>query len=227
MDTILGFLLKVALLAPPILLALTVHEAAHAFVANKRGDPTARLMGRMTLNPFKHLDPFGTLAFFVTALAGSGIGWAKPVPVDYRNLKTPLQDGMLISAAGPASNILLAILLALLFNGLVHMGLFSAEHWGYTLEYVVYFLNSAVILNLTLALFNLIPLPPLDGSGILTGLLSPQAAYKYQQISRYGFLIILALIFLPGWIPGFPNVIRWIVVEPAYWFAGLLLPWLG
>jgi len=219
------FLLQVALLAPPILLALTVHEASHAAVAYWRGDPTAKWLGRMTLNPLKHLDLMGTIAFFVTALAGSGIGWAKPVPVDSRNLKNPRVDHMLISGAGPVANLATAALLAVLFNLLIYqLGFFSGPV-TMSKQYLVFFFEKAIFVNVILACFNLIPLPPLDGSGVLAGLLPRRAAITYLEIGRYGFFIILALIFLPNFLPGFPDIIRIFVVGPASFITGLLLPW--
>jgi Zn-dependent protease len=207
-------------------LALTVHEASHGLLAYYFGDPTAKFAGRLTLNPLKHLDPLGTLVFFISAWLGSGFGWAKPVPVDYRNLRNPRRDGMFISAAGPAANLITAVLLALLFNLLISLGVFRQEFWGTASAYLVLFLYRAVFINVILAFFNLIPLPPLDGSGILAGLLSQRAAYRYQQVERYGFFIIMALIFLPGMLPGFPNLINWFVVAPAGWLTSLLLPWI-
>lgn len=221
MEWISSFILKFTVLAPPILLALTVHEVAHGLVAYRLGDPTAKMMGRLTLNPFKHLDVTGTLVFFITAWIGAGIGWAKPVPVDPRNLKNPRRDGMWISAAGPVVNILCAMVLAMLFKLLISMGVFQDyASWKLYLQKVLEF---GVTINVVLAFFNLIPLPPLDGSGVLSGLLSPQAAAKYDSLSRYGFVILLALIFLPGWLPGFPNLIGTFVVQPARYFAYWLL----
>lgn len=216
------FLWRLVLLAPPILMALTVHEASHALVAWLRGDPTAKQAHRLSLNPIRHLDLAGTLVFFVTAWFGAGFGWAKPVPVDGRRLHNPRRDMIWISAAGPVSNLAFAVLISLVLAGLIHLGLFA--------EYALWkwFLGEMMILGITvnviLAFFNLIPLPPLDGSGILTGLLSPRAALRYQQFSRYGFLILLALIFLPRWLPGLPNIIAYLVLYPAQAVIDLLLP---
>lgn len=221
-ESITGFLLRLVLLAPPILMALTVHEASHALVAWLRGDPTAKTAGRLSLNPIRHLDPFGTLVFFITAWFGAGFGWAKPVPVDGRRLDDPRRDMIWISASGPVSNLLFAGLISLLLWVLIHLGVFS--------QYALWkwFLGEMLVLGITvnviLAFFNLIPLPPLDGSGILSGLLSPRAAVQYQQLSRYGFLILLALIFLPRWLPGLPNIIGYLVLYPAQVVINLLLP---
>lgn len=219
---LLGLLIKVLLLAPPILLALTVHEVSHALVANLRGDDTAKASGRLSLNPLRHLDVAGTLVFFVTAWLGSGIGWAKPVPVDYRRLKNPRRDIIWISAAGPVANISAACLLGLVLHILVSAGVFREP------SLPVYYLGQLFILgvqvNLILAMFNLLPLPPLDGSGIVTGLLPLRAAMRYQELKRYGFALLLGLMFLPHAVRGFPDVIGWLVVVPTRELMDLLLP---
>lgn len=215
-------LIKIAVLAPPILLALTVHEAAHALVAFLRGDPTAKLAGRLSLNPLRHLDVAGTLVFFFTAWFGSGIGWAKPVPVDYRRLKDPRRDVMWVSASGPVVNLLAAAALALLLHLLVAVGAFT--EYATWKHYLAEVLMVGVQVNAVLAFFNLLPLPPLDGSGVLMGLLPPRAAATYQSFSRYGFAILMALIFLPQVVRGFPNLLGLLVVGPASLVAAWLLP---
>lgn len=227
MGSITEFLLKVALLAPPILFALTVHETAHAVVAWWRGDDTAARMGRISLNPMRHLDLVGTLVFFVTAFMGAGIGWAKPVPVDNRRMKDPHRDIIWVSAAGPAANLLLAVLIALAFKVIISFGVLDERliggytRWQY---YLGFLLSLGVQVNVVFAFFNLVPLPPLDGSGIVTGLLPPEAAMRYQRIGRYGIVILLALIVLPSWFPGMPDVIDLVVLTPAQALAHLLLP---
>ncbi|MBU1449619.1 MAG: site-2 protease family protein [Proteobacteria bacterium] len=223
MGWLTDFLLKLVMLAPPILMALTVHEASHALVAWLRGDPTAKQRGRMSLNPIRHLDMAGTLVFFVTAWFGSGFGWAKPVPIDGRRLRNPRWDMVWISAAGPLSNILFAIIIAAALYLLVQAGVFAGyAQWKW---YFGQMMIVGVTVNVILAFFNLIPLPPLDGSGILTGLLPPKAAWRYQQLNRYGFVILLALIFLPRWLPGMPNVVSYLVLLPAQSVLNLLLPY--
>ncbi len=224
MGSVTQFLIQVAVLAPPILMALTVHESSHALVAWWRGDPTAQRMGRLSLNPLRHLDPAGTLVFFITAWFGSGFGWAKPVPVDGRNLRDPRRDMIWISAAGPASNLLFASLIALALYLLVIAGFFAdPAQWKW---FFFKMIRTGVVVNVILAFFNLIPLPPLDGSGILAGLLSPRAALRYQELSRWGFVILLALIFLPRWLPGLPNIIYYLVLYPASSVINLLMPYL-
>jgi|SRR5581483_2329321 len=161
-----------------LLIALDVHEASHAFMANYLGDPTARLMGRLTLNPLAHLDPLGTLVFILTALAGFPIGWGKPVIFDPYNLKDPKRDAALTSLAGPASNLILASIVSLLFR-----------------FYPAPILESLIILNVSLAIFNLIPIHPLDGGKILIALLPEKEGRQYDLfLNKYGAFILLLLI---------------------------------
>jgi len=183
---------RIVLLAIPLLVAVTFHELAHGYAANRFGDPTARLAGRLTFNPIKHLDLVGTLVFIITGM----IGWAKPVPVDPYNLRNPRKDMMWIALAGPAANIVLAIIFSLIFKVLyLPSGLFSP----FTVEKILFPLRfmaaAGVTLNLGLAVFNALPVPPLDGSNILMGLLSEKHAAAYSKIGPYGFIILIALIF--------------------------------
>jgi Zn-dependent protease len=175
---------------PVFLLALTVHEFAHGWVANWLGDPTARLQGRLTLNPIAHLDPIGTLAIVFI-----GFGWAKPVPVDSRYLKRPQRDMMLIAAAGPASNLLLAVLSAFC----VRMTPWSwwGPEWVWLLKPVLLMLYTSVGANVILAVFNLLPIPPLDGSRVLSGLLPLRQAISLSRLEPYGGIIIF-LLFITG-----------------------------
>ena len=179
---------KLSIILPAFLLAISVHEAAHGWMADRLGDPTARMLGRITLNPLKHLDLIGTLALVVTQM----IGWAKPVPVDTRNLKRPRQDMMWIALAGPVSNLLLATLFAAIYHVLPTPGSGGA-FWGHEPLFLIVFL--CVQINLALMVFNLIPIPPLDGGRIIIGLLSPLGSMIYSRIEPYGFFILLGLIF--------------------------------
>lgn len=177
------------LLFPPLLFALTVHEVCHGLAALRLGDPTAKLLGRLTLNPIAHLDPLGTLLFVFPP----HIGWAKPVPVDVRYLKHPRRDMMWIALAGPVSNIILALAFGAIVRALDASG---HEFVGRVETAVVRMLLWSVVLNLSLAAFNLIPIFPLDGSRVLTGLLNPVAAARYQSIERYGPFVLLGLILI-------------------------------
>ncbi|MBW2623467.1 MAG: site-2 protease family protein [Deltaproteobacteria bacterium] len=182
------YLIVISLLAVPILLAVTVHEVAHGWVADKLGDNTARLAGRLTLNPLKHLDPVGTLVFLVTRM----VGWAKPVPVNPYNLRHPRRDMIWVAAAGPAANIILASAFALLYHAFHNwLGL----SFNPIATPVAAMAKVGVYINLGLATFNILPIPPLDGSNILMGILPRNLAIQYDRITPYGFIILLALIF--------------------------------
>jgi Zn-dependent protease len=183
-----NMILRVAMLAIPILIAVTVHEVAHGYAALKFGDRTAQMSGRLSLNPIKHLDPVGTLVFIIT----QRVGWAKPVPVNPNNFQNPRQDMMWVSLAGPASNLAMAGILGLGFQALLS----SAGHTaGPALHTVATILMEGVMINVGLAVFNLLPVPPLDGSGILSGLLPEDLARQYDSLTPYGFIILLVLIF--------------------------------
>ncbi len=185
-----GFLQKILLTAPPILLALTVHECAHAWTAYRLGDPTAKMLGRVTLNPIKHLDPMGTIMLFFSGL----FGWAKPVPVNPRNFKHISRDLMWVSLAGPLSNLGLAAIFAVLYKLflMVGPGLMNALPGVYRPLFIM--VEFSVIINVSLAIFNMVPVPPLDGSKVLTYLLPSDKAFAFSRIEPYGFMILLLLI---------------------------------
>ena len=196
-----------------LVLSLSVHEAAHAWSADRLGDPTARRLGRVSLNPVVHVDPIGTIVFPLLAMVSNVplIGWAKPVPVGVQNLKGNWrQKYMLIAAAGPASNLVLAALAAVVLRVLTG---------GSPLEVVAgpaeRLLFNAVTLNVLLALFNMVPVPPLDGGNVLAGLLQGTAAEMLDRVRPYGFIIIYVLL-LSG--------ILWTVIDPiAYSIQSILL----
>lgn len=180
-----------------LLIGLVVHESAHAFVAYLLGDRTAREQGRISLNPLNHIDPFGTVALPLLMLLAGGpvFAFAKPVPVYLGNLRHPKRDEVLVSLAGPASNLLLAVLAALIMRGVgtadatAGMGEVAPGH-------LVYFLYIAIFMNLSLCFFNLIPLPPLDGSSILVPFLRGRALEQYYKVQRYSMPILLTVLYL-------------------------------
>lgn len=189
---IMSTLLQILVLAPPILLALTLHEFAHGYVAYRFGDPTASAAGRLTVNPIKHLDPLGTLAFFIIH-----IGWARPVPVNPVYFKNPKQDMLWVALAGPVTNLALAVASALLAKTVVIIGGFFPENGVvfFNLFILMEMLKASVWINLVLCVFNFLPIPPLDGSRILTGLLPNEMARSYLKYEKYGFVLILILAF--------------------------------
>jgi Zn-dependent protease len=190
-----------------VLASLTIHEAAHAWVADRRGDPTARLLGRVSLYPMVHIDLFGTIILPLIALF-SGIpilGWAKPVPVNTSRLGHPRRDFMLVAAAGPASNLLIAAVAALVYRS----GVASQSPLGFNL------VVATVSINVMLAVFNMVPIPPLDGGNVLAGLLPPSAAATFDSVRQYGFLILYALL-LTGMLGS-------IIFPPADFLTRLLL----
>jgi Zn-dependent protease len=182
-----------------IFFAITVHEAAHAWMANKLGDPTAAALGRASLNPLVHIDLFGTIIFplLLILLKGPVFGWAKPVPYNPHNLRHPRRGGLWIAFAGPIANIATAGAAAAVFQFLKLAGarIPQTSLWSKPLGGLVVILFVMASINLTLAVFNLIPIPPLDGSGILSGLLSDRAAAAFERLRPYGFLILIALIY--------------------------------
>ena len=186
----LGTVQKIAVSAIPIIFAITVHEAAHGYVAKYFGDMTAFQQGRITLNPIKHIDPVGTIVIPAITLVIGGIlfGWAKPVPVDFSRLRNPKKDMLWVAAAGPASNLVMIVI------------------WALVIKFSVLFPSSAtlplafmgavgVMINTVLMVLNLLPLPPLDGGRIAVSLLPNKLAFKFAMLERYGFIILLVLLF--------------------------------
>jgi len=187
-----NFLLKLSIMLVPGLMAITCHEVSHGFIAYLRGDNTARSLGRLTLNPLKHLDIIGTIMIIVV-----GIGWAKPVPVNFNNLNSPKRDMIWVSVAGPVTNFILATLSALLIRLIVPLTepLPDSSWMQLFLEPVLLMLAFSVYINLILALFNLLPLPPLDGGRVLMGLLPDRLAAKLARVEPYGMIIIIVIVF--------------------------------
>ncbi len=183
---------RIAVWILPVVFAITVHEVAHGWVAKKYGDNTASLLGRLTLNPIKHIDPLGTLIIpGLLLLTGTGFifGWAKPVPVDARNFKNPLHDMAIVAFAGPLANLLMAIGWALIARLGVIIGMEAIS------LPLIYTGIAGISINLVLALINLLPIPPLDGSRILTGMLPAKWAWQYNRLERFGFIILLLLLY--------------------------------
>src|SRR3954453_2595190 len=182
----------VAIYALPVLFAITVHEAAHGYVARYLGDNTAYVLGRVTLNPFKHIDPVGTILMpLMLYFATSGaflFGYAKPVPVNFGHLRNPKRDMIWVALAGPASNFIQAIIWALFFYGLVGAGIQE--------PFFIKMAQGGVLVNLVMWAFNLFPLPPLDGGRVLAGLLPHRLAYVLSRLEPWGFFIVLALVLV-------------------------------
>ena len=192
MTKLLHFFLGFALVFPAIIL----HEIAHGYAAYLCGDPTAKWRGRLSLNPLRHIDPIGTIVLpAVLVLTGvSPIGWAKPVPIDLSRTRRPRQAIWIIGIAGPAMNLALALV-----GALVLRGIFQIPSDSRALYWVVHILAVFTLSNLMLMVFNLVPIPPLDGSRVVTALLPPRLAWQYLRLERYGFLIVLALLNLAPW----------------------------
>jgi Zn-dependent protease len=198
-----------------LLFSLTVHEMAHAWTADRLGDPTARLLGRVSLNPLVHADLFGTILFPLVAMISGAplIGWAKPVPVNTRQLDHPRRDYVLVAAAGPASNLLIAITASIVLAALPISPQTLGEH-NVSVPLAM-ILSQLIRLNVLLAVFNMIPIPPLDGGNVLAGVLPPSLAMVVNTVRPYGFLLLYALVLTDGFA---------LVVMPPYHFILSLLP---
>lgn len=182
---------RIAIWILPVIFAITVHEVAHGWVAKKKGDNTAYMLGRLTLNPFKHIDLIGTIVIpGLLIITGTGFifGWAKPVPVNTRNFKNPKNDMALVALAGPVSNLLMATAWALIirFSMLTDVEAISTP--------LVHMGMAGISINLVLALLNMLPIPPLDGSRIITRFLPNKLAWQYNKLEKYGFIVLIALL---------------------------------
>ncbi len=201
-----------------LLLSLSVHEAAHAWTSNRFGDPTAKALGRVSLNPLVHIDIIGTVLFpIIQIFTGFPIiGWAKPVPVNPLNLKDPRKDDLWISFSGPASNLLLGLSFFIFAFLLVRIGIITPYDQVNAATYLITsFLIYGILINFLLAAFNLIPIPPLDGSGILMGILPEKTALSVERIGPYGFLIILVLFYI--------GVLEYIIFRPVLFIFSFLI----
>jgi Zn-dependent protease len=197
-----------------LLFSLTVHEMAHAWTADRLGDPTARLLGRVSLNPMVHADPIGTILFPLIAMTTGAplIGWAKPVPVNIRQLKHHRRDYVLVAAAGPASNLVIALLAALVLS-VLPISPQTLDEANVSVP-VAAILSQLMRLNVLLAVFNMIPIPPLDGGNVLAGLLPYRLAAAFDRVRPYGFLLLYALILTGGF--------NYLVVPPYRLIVSLL-----
>ena len=190
----LSVIQRIAVWILPVIFAITVHEVAHGWVAKKYGDNTASRLGRLTLNPVKHVDLLGTIIVpGLLLMTGTGFifGWAKPVPVDPRNFKRPLQDMAIVALAGPVSNLIMALIWALI----IRLGIFIGTNAEAISLPLIYTGVAGISINLVLAMINLLPIPPLDGSRILTGILPSYWAWQYNRLERYGFILLLVLLY--------------------------------
>lgn len=221
-----GLLFGITIWAIPLIFAVTLHEAAHGYAARACGDDTAERLGRISLNPLRHIDPFGTIILpgLLLAMGGVMFGWAKPVPVNFNKLRHPRRDMVIVAAAGPAMNLALAVI-AVLAVRLVPVMPEAVRGW--------YFLNldNAIYFNLLLAVFNMIPIPPLDGGRVAVGILPPFLAWHLARLEKAGMLILIAALFL------FPllgnqigmdlDVFRWLVQGPVDVIGRFLVRALG
>jgi len=196
----------------PILFAITLHEAAHGWIAGKFGDHTARMMGRVTLNPVKHIDPVGTIlvpaALLMMPAVGFIFGWAKPVPINFNALRSPKSGMICVALAGPGANLIMAIGWLLVFFLAIKMNIPILQRMA----------DAGILINILLAVFNLLPIPPLDGSRVISALLPNPLAYKYNQLEQYGLFILIGLMYFGG----FDKIVKPMVVLVLSWFTYVL-----
>lgn len=206
---------KIIIWTLPVLFAITVHEVAHGWAALKLGDKTAQMMGRLTLNPIKHIDPLGTILVpgLLLMFTGFMFGWAKPVPVTFQNLRNPKKDMAWVALAGPAANLIMGFFWALL----VKVGLVLATSDVAIAGPMIYMGVAGVLVNGMLMLLNLLPLPPLDGGRILVSILPPKLAWRVEKIEPYGFFILLGLLYF-----GIVMMILWPLMQVYMWSLAML-----
>jgi len=205
----------------PLIIAIVFHEVSHGLVANALGDPTAKQRGRLTFNPLKHIDPFGTVLLpMVLAITGAPVfGWAKPVPVVSKRLRNPRTDMVLVALAGPGMNLLLALIAAGLMAMLAAVGP-QGTIWAFAVQNLLNFMA----INIFLAIFNLIPLPPFDGGHVVEGLLPRGLAVHYAKLKRFGFLLLIMLLLVIPQIFPHADIVDRLVSPPVDWLTRALLP---
>lgn len=210
----LNIIQQIAVWVIPVIFAITLHEAAHAWVAYRLGDTTAKQLGRLSFNPMKHLDPIGSVVVPILILVLSNFsfvfGWAKPVPINASKFSNPRRDLALATAAGPMSN----LLMALFWAGCMKLGVLLDPQSSIVAIFIIFAGRAGVVINLLLAFLNLIPIPPLDGSRIVTSLLPYKQAMMYEKIEPYGFFILLVLMFT--------GVLNWLISPPITWSLSFL-----
>ena len=214
---------SIAVWALPVLFAITVHEVAHGWVARRLGDPTAYMLGRLTLNPLRHIDPVGAVAVPLALLVMSSLmpgggfvfGWAKPVPVAWRNLRNPKRDMALVAAAGPLAN----LLMALFWAAVIKLAYFMPGSLLWAAKPMVYMGAAGITINLVLMVLNLLPLPPLDGGRVVTGILPGRLSWQFSRIEPYGFMILVGLLLLGG--------LGSIIGPPIQWFEAMIIRGFG
>ena len=207
---IINFITQMLYVLPIVLITLTFHEYAHGYVAYRLGDPTAKMMGRLTPNPVKHLDPIGFLMMVFV-----GFGWAKPVMINPRNFKNPKKGMAISAAAGPIMNLIMAVLGVLIYNILLFIFVKAQIFNTFATSALIFFMQFAS-LNVWFAVFNLLPVPPLDGSRVVTYFLSPKLSHYYNYIEKYGFIVLMILLIdIPG-VP-FTGILRMVLSVISNW----------
>ncbi len=207
-----NLLIKISIMLVPGLFAITLHEVSHGYAAERFGDPTARMLGRLSLNPLKHLDPVGTLVLLIV-----GFGWARPVPVNFGNLRKPRQDMIFVALSGPLTNFSLAVVSALILRGIpVLQGILPDGGGSFAvLEPLSLMAGFSLYINIILGVFNLLPVPPLDGGRVMMGVLPPKSAGLLSRVEPFGFFLIIFLIF-------FTDLWQIVMAPTVAFFVGLL-----
>jgi Zn-dependent protease len=214
----LSVIQRLVVWAVPVLFAITVHEVAHGWVAKYYGDPTAMMMGRLTLNPIKHIDPVGTILVpgLLLLMGGVVFGWAKPVPVTAENLRNPKRDMAVVALAGPMSNLLMALIWALLLKIGILLGQGGAE---WVARPLIYMGGAGITINFILMVLNLLPIPPLDGSRVVSGFLPDRLAWQMSRLEPYGMIVLLALLIT--------GVLGMLIIPPVKWLQTMLFTIFG